>query len=112
MGAQLAGRVAVVTGGGGSIGRAVALTFARHGASVLVSDYGGRHNTIGRGSVTAADKVVAKIREMGGVAIADYSDVTQLVTGENIVNTAVTRWGRLDILFHAAGIARNVPNGT
>lgn len=74
-------QVVIVTGAGGGLGRAHALLFARHGARVVVNDLG--VSTHGEGaSSAAADKVVAEIREAGGIAVASYDSVTD---GEKIV---------------------------
>ena len=106
MGNQLAGRVAAVTGGGRGIGRGIALALARHGAAVVVNDYGGPTDSQKGGSSNAADQVVNEIRAMGGRAAPEYGNVALMATGENIVKTAVDNFGRLDILCCIAGITR------
>ncbi|WP_152225608.1 SDR family oxidoreductase [Pseudomonas sp. SCB32] len=97
------GRVVIVTGAGGGIGRAHALLFAKHGAKVVVNDLGG--STHGEGAnASAADRVVAEIREAGGTAIANHDSVTD---GEKIVRQAVEEFGRIDVVVNNAGILRD-----
>ena len=106
MGTRLAGRVALVTGSGRGIGRGVALLLAEEGASVVVADFGG--NVDGTSTSTGpADEVVNEIREAGGTAVADYSDVSTYAGAGHMVQTALTEFGRLDILCHVAGILRD-----
>jgi NAD(P)-dependent dehydrogenase (short-subunit alcohol dehydrogenase family) len=100
------GQVAIVTGGGGGLGRAYALELGRRGAKVVVNDLGGGPD--GRGeSRGPADRVVKEIEEQGGVAIASYASVTTAEGGEAIVRAAVEKWGRVDILINNAGILRD-----
>ena len=106
MGDRLKGKVAVVTGAGGGIGRGEALALASEGAKVVVNDLGG--TVAGTGSSqSAADKVVEEIKQKGGEAVANYDSVTTLAGGENIIKTAVDNFGRLDILVNNAGILRD-----
>ncbi len=106
MGDRLKGKVAVVTGAGGGIGRGEALALASEGARVVVNDLGG--TVAGTGSSqSAADKVVEEIKQKGGEAVANYDSVTTLAGGENIIKTAVDSFGRLDILVNNAGILRD-----
>ena len=93
MAQKLKGKSAVVTGGGGGIGREVALAMAAEGANVVVSD-------IGR---DPADKVVGEIQKAGGRAVASYDNVGTMQGGANIVKTAVSNFGRIDILVNCAG---------
>ncbi|MBG8559958.1 SDR family oxidoreductase [Pseudomonas qingdaonensis] len=96
-------KVVIVTGAGGGLGRAHALLFARHGARVVVNDLGG--STHGEGaSASAADRVVAEIREAGGTAVASHDSVTD---GERIVQQALDTFGRVDVLVNNAGILRD-----
>lgn len=98
------GKVAIITGAGGGLGRTYALEFAKRGASVLVNDLGGSHTGEGA-SQSAADKVVSEIRAAGGVAAADYNSV---VDGQKIVQSAIDKFGRIDIVVNNAGILRDV----
>ena len=106
MGDRLKGKVAVVTGAGGGIGRGEAMALASEGAKIVVNDLGGAVDGTGA-SVSAADKVVAEIKWMGGEAVANYDSVTTLAGGENIIKTAVDTFGKLDILVNNAGILRD-----
>ena len=94
---RLKGKVAIVTGGGRGIGRAVALAFAREGADVLVN-YVSNSKT--------ADDVVAEIKKMGRKAIAIKVDVASNSDTQNMVNEAVEKLGGLDILVNNAGISQ------
>src|SRR5215470_1286321 len=98
------GRVAIVTGAGGGLGRAHALLLASRGARVVVNDLGGSFTGEGK-SASAADRVVAEIKEQGGEAVANYDSVED---GDKIVKTAIDAFGRVDILINNAGILRDV----
>ena len=102
----LEGKVAIVTGSGGGIGRAEALLLAQEGASVVVNDVGGGRDGGGHSS-NMADQVVAEIVASGGNAVASYDTVASAEGAERIVKTAVDRFGRLDILINNAGILRD-----
>uniref|UniRef100_A0A8C6WBG6 Peroxisomal multifunctional enzyme type 2 n=1 Tax=Nannospalax galili TaxID=1026970 RepID=A0A8C6WBG6_NANGA len=97
------GRVVLVTGAGGGLGRAYALAFAERGALVVVNDLGGDYKGIGKGS-SAADKVVEEIRRKGGKAVANYDSVE---AGEKLVKTALDTFGRIDVVVNNAGILRD-----
>jgi NAD(P)-dependent dehydrogenase (short-subunit alcohol dehydrogenase family) len=105
--ALLDGKVAIVTGAGGGIGRATALALAREGASVIVNDRGVERDGSGAPSPAAADAVVAEIRAAGGKAEASYDDVTSEQEAQRLVADAVQRFGRLDVLINNAGILRD-----
>ncbi|HVY11179.1 MAG TPA: SDR family oxidoreductase [Mycobacteriales bacterium] len=100
------GRVAVVTGAGGGLGRTYALEMARRGAKVVVNDLGGSVDGTG-GDDTAAQKVVDEIKAAGGEAVPSYDSVSTPEGGENIVKTAVDAFGKVDIVINNAGILRD-----
>jgi NAD(P)-dependent dehydrogenase (short-subunit alcohol dehydrogenase family) len=102
------GRVAVVTGGGRGLGRAYALLLASRGARVVVNDPGGNLNGGGTDS-TPADDVVHEIAAAGGEAVASIDSVATPDGGEAIIDTALDRFGRIDILIHNAGNVRRAP---
>ena len=100
------GRVAIITGAGGALGRSHALEFARRGARVVVNDVGGSVHGEGEAK-TAAQQVVAEIGALGGEAIANFESVTSPAGGEAIVESALDAFGRVDILVNNAGILRD-----
>ena len=100
------GRVAIVTGAGGGLGKQHALALARRGAKVVVNDLGGARDGSG-GSATAAQAVVDEIRAAGGEAIANAASVTDFDAVQAMVQQAVDTWGRVDILVNNAGILRD-----
>ncbi|MDV8004215.1 SDR family NAD(P)-dependent oxidoreductase [Rhodococcus sp. IEGM 1318] len=106
MSLDFSGKVAIITGAGGGLGRSHALALAARGARVVVNDMGGSVNGSG-GADTAAAKVVAEIVELGGEAIADHCDITDADAVAAMVATAVAKWGRVDILINNAGILRD-----
>ncbi len=95
MGIDFKGRVAIVTGAGGGLGRQHALALAARGAKVVVNDLGG------------AQAVVDEIKAAGGEAIANAASVTDFVAVQAMVQQAVDAWGRVDILINNAGILRD-----
>ena len=106
MGLDFRGRVAIVTGAGGGLGREYALALARRGAKVLVNDLGGARDGSG-GSVSAAEAVVSEIRAAGGEAISSGASVTDFAAVQAMVQQAIDVWGRVDILVNNAGILRD-----
>ncbi|HUV44142.1 MAG TPA: SDR family NAD(P)-dependent oxidoreductase [Dehalococcoidales bacterium] len=106
MGDRLKGKVAIVTGAGGGIGRGHALALASEGAKVVVNDLGGAVDGSGSSS-SAASKVAEEIKAAGGEAVANHDSVTSVEGGENIIKTAVDAFGKLDILVNNAGILRD-----
>ncbi len=101
------GRVAIVTGAGGGLGRIYALELAKRGARVVVNDLGGSRDGSGGGSSSPADKVVDEIKAMGGEAVANYDNVATTEGGEAIVQCAMDAFGRVDIVINNAGILRD-----
>ncbi len=100
------GRVAIVTGAGGGLGRIYAIDLAKRGAKVVVNDFGGTRDGSG-GAKGPADKVVDEIKALGGEAIANYDNVSTVEGGEAIVKTALDAFGKVDILINNAGILRD-----
>src|SRR5438093_13125480 len=92
---RLDGKVAIVTGAGGGLGRSHALELARRGARVVVNDLGGAVDGTG-GSTTAAEQVVAEIVEAGGDAVSNADTVATPEGGEAIVQCALGAFGRVD----------------
>lgn len=102
----LDGKVAVVTGAGGGIGRAHARLLAKEGASVVVNDLGGDRHGSGKGN-SMADEVVKEITSAGGKAVADYGSVASKEDAQAMVRRAVEEFGRIDIMICNAGILRD-----
>ena len=100
------GRVAIVTGAGGGLGRQHALALAARGAKVVVNDLGGAVDGQG-GSATAAQRVVDEIRAAGGEAIANGASVTDYAAVQAMVQEAIDTWGQVDVLVNNAGILRD-----
>jgi len=101
------GKVAVVTGAGGGLGRSHALLLGSRGAKVVVNDLGGAPDGTGE-SKRMADKVVEEIQSAGGEAVPNYDSVATMEGGANIIKTAMDSFGRVDILINNAGILRDV----
>lgn len=102
----LEGKVAIITGSGGGIGRSEALYLAREGAKIVVNDLGGARDGSGS-SEAAASKVAAEIRAAGGQAVANFDNVADSAGAERVIRSAVESFGHLDILVNNAGILRD-----
>ncbi len=100
------GRVALVTGAGGGLGKTYALELAKRGAKVVINDFGGARDGSGGGS-EMADKVVEEIKAGGGEAIANYDGVHTHEGGANMVRQTIETFGKIDILINNAGILRD-----
>jgi NAD(P)-dependent dehydrogenase (short-subunit alcohol dehydrogenase family) len=100
------GRVAIVTGAGGGLGRCHAIELAKLGAKVVVNDLGGAMDGTG-GSSEAAANVVDEIKKAGGQAIANGGSVSDARGAKSMVEDAMKAWGRVDILINNAGILRD-----
>lgn len=99
-------KVAIVTGAGGGLGRCHALELARRGCKVVVNDLGGAVDGTGGGS-EAATQVVAEIEAGGGEAVANGGSVSDRAGAQSMVDAAVQRWGRVDVLINNAGVLRD-----
>jgi NAD(P)-dependent dehydrogenase (short-subunit alcohol dehydrogenase family) len=100
------GKVAIITGAGGGLGRQHALLMAKRGALIVVNDLGGSVDGTGA-NASAAQKVVDEIKAAGGEAVADHNSVATPEGGEAIVQTAIDAFGRVDIVINNAGILRD-----
>jgi NAD(P)-dependent dehydrogenase (short-subunit alcohol dehydrogenase family) len=103
---MLDGKVALVTGAGRGIGREEALQMAAAGCKIVVNDLGGHHYGTGAES-KVADEVVAEIIKNGGEAIANYDSVTDYEKAKGMIDQAVAKWGKLDIVVNNAGFLRD-----
>ena len=101
---KLAGKVAVITGGGGGIGGAVAMDMAAEGAKIVVNDFGKDEN-----GKSYADIMVEEIKKAGGTAVANYDDISTIAGGVNLIQTVIENFDRIDILLNTAGISRRGP---
>ena len=102
----LDGRVAIVTGAGGGLGREHALALAKEGAAVIVNDLGGARDGTGAGSAMA-DQVVAEIKAAGGEAAPNYDNVATVEGGQAILKSALDAFEHCDIVVNNAGILRD-----
>lgn len=100
------GKVVVITGAGGGLGREHALEFARRGARVVVNDLGGTVDGTG-GSKSAAEEVVSEIESLGADAVANGDSVATEAGGKAIIQSAVDAFGQVDIVVNNAGILRD-----
>jgi NAD(P)-dependent dehydrogenase (short-subunit alcohol dehydrogenase family) len=101
------GRVAVVTGAGGGLGKSHALLLAGRGAKVVVNDLGGSRDGSGSGS-EMADATVQEIIDAGGEAVANYDSVADWGGGQSVIQSAIDAFGRIDVVVNNAGILRDV----
>ena len=100
------GQVAIVTGAGNGLGRSHALELGKRGAKVVVNDFGGARDGTG-GELGPAEKVAREIIDAGGEAIANGANVAKFSDCEAMVNDAISKWGRVDVLINNAGILRD-----
>ena len=103
---NLKDKVAIVTGAGRGIGRDIALLLAKEGAKVVVNDLGGGSDGLGN-DTKVADEVVREIQAQGGEAVSNYDSVADYESATNIIDTALSSFGRLDIVVNNAGILRD-----
>ncbi len=104
--AGVKGRVVVITGAGGGLGRQHALLLAREDARVIVNDLGGNRDGSGFGS-DMADGVVSEITDAGGEAVANYDNVATAEGGARVIATALNAFGQVDVVVNNAGILRD-----
>ncbi len=101
------GRVVVVTGAGGGIGRSHALLFAKEGAKVVVNDIGGSRDGSGAGDAGPAQQVVNEIKAAGGEAVAHTEDISTWDGAKSLIQLAIDTFGTLDVVVNNAGILRD-----
>ena len=102
----LDGKVSIVTGAGGGLGRDHAIALAEAGSAVVVNDLGGARDGTGKGS-SMADAVVDEIKAAGGEAVANYDNVATVEGGQSILKTAIDAFDHVDLLVNNAGILRD-----
>jgi NAD(P)-dependent dehydrogenase (short-subunit alcohol dehydrogenase family) len=102
----LEGKVVVITGAGGGIGREHALAMSQEGAAIVVNDLGGSRDGTGDSS-SMADETVELIRKAGGEAAANYANVATVEGGQDILKTALDSFDQVDVLVNNAGILRD-----
>ncbi len=100
------GRVAIITGAGGGLGKTYALMLGKRGAKVVVNDLGGKQDGTGA-STSMADATVKEIQEAGGEAVANYDSVSTPDGGKKITQAALDHFGRVDIVINNAGVLRD-----
>ncbi len=99
-------KVVIITGAGRGIGREYALAMAKEGAKVVVNDYGGGYDGAGKATGPAQD-VVEEIKALGGQAVPNFADVSSFTATKELIDTAVSKFGKLNILVNNAGIVRD-----
>jgi NAD(P)-dependent dehydrogenase (short-subunit alcohol dehydrogenase family) len=104
---MLEGKVAIVTGAGGGIGREIALAMALAGAKVVVNDIGASLTGLGEGSATPGEQTKAIIEQRGGQAVTNTDSVADWESAKRIVASAIDAFGRVDIVVNNAGILRD-----
>jgi NAD(P)-dependent dehydrogenase (short-subunit alcohol dehydrogenase family) len=102
----LDGKVVVITGAGGGLGREHALAMAKEGGKIVVNDLGGARDGTGAGTAMA-DGVVEEIKAAGGEAVASYDSVATVKGANGILQTAIDAFGQLDVCVNNAGILRD-----
>jgi len=102
----LDGKVAIVTGSGGGIGREHALALSKEGAALVINDLGGSRDGTGTGH-SMADEVVDEIVAAGGKAVANYDSVASVEGAANIVKSTLDAFGKIDVVVNNAGILRD-----
>ena len=102
----LDGKVVIVTGAGGGLGREHSLALSKEGAAIVVNDLGGARDGTG-GSESMADNVVEEIKAAGGEAVANYDNVASVQGGQNILKSALDAFERVDVVVNNAGILRD-----
>src|SRR4030043_1366401 len=102
----LEGKVAIVTGAGRGIGRGEAILLAQEGAKVVVNDFGGGFDGSGKATGPAQD-VVTEIKAFGGEAVPNFADVSSFAETKALIDTAISKFGKLNILVNNAGILRD-----
>ncbi|MCU0667741.1 MAG: SDR family oxidoreductase [Myxococcota bacterium] len=100
------GKVALITGAGGGLGKTYAMDLARRGCKVVVNDLGGKADGTGA-SASMADTTVKEIESAGGMAVANYDSVATPEGGKAMVQAAIDNFGRIDIVINNAGILRD-----
>jgi NAD(P)-dependent dehydrogenase (short-subunit alcohol dehydrogenase family) len=102
----LEGKVAIITGAGRGLGKEYALAMAKEGAKVVVNDYGGGYDGTGKATGPAQD-VVEEIQAFGGQAVPNFADVSSFTETKELIDTAVNKFGKLNVLVNNAGILRD-----
>lgn len=101
------GRVVVITGAGGALGTAYAEAFAERGAALVVNDVGTGKDGRGTPTSDAAERTAARVRERGAEVLADGHDIADAAGARALIDAALARFGRIDVLIHNAGILRD-----